>query len=195
MDLGQFIFVLLMAFSLSACAGIRAFIPPLAISILAATGHLTLAPQFTWMGNWEVVAIFAVATVLELIADKYPGVDNVLDGAGLLIKPVMGALLASSIITGIDPVLALCIGIIVGGGSAGLVHAGKAKLRLLSTGFTGGAGNPILSFLEDVLAIVWTSVGIWLPVLAAILVAIGLALLIRKLSSHFKAKPEEEVAV
>ena len=194
MDAGQVIFVLLMAVSLSACAGIRAFIPPLAVSILAATGHITLAPQFGWMGRWEVVAIFGVATILELIADKYPGVDNALDAAGLLIKPAMGALLASSLITGMDPVLALCIGIIVGGGAAGLVHAGKAKVRLLSTGFTGGTANPVLSFLEDAVAVVGTTIGIWLPVLGGLLAIVLLVLLFRKLTHHMH-QGKEEIAV
>jgi len=182
MDVAQLIFVILMAISLSACAGIRAFIPPFAVSLFAMTGHVALAPQFSWMGRWEVAAIFGVAMVCELVADKYPGVDHALDTAGLFIKPALGALLASSVITGVDPVLGLCIGIILGGGVAGVVHVGRAKLRLLSTSFTGGMGNPVLSFVEDAVAVVWSAVMPWVAVVTGVLVIFGLGWLLRKLS-------------
>jgi uncharacterized membrane protein len=188
MDVAQLIFVILMAISLSACTGIRAFIPPFAISLFAMTGHITLAPQFSWMGRWEVAAIFGVAMVCELVADKYPGVDHALDTAGLFIKPALGALLASSVITGVDPVLGLCIGIILGGGVAGVVHAGRAKLRLLSTSFTGGMGNPVLSLVEDAVAVVWAAVMPWVAVVTGVLVIIGGVWLLRRWSHMHQGK-------
>jgi len=175
-----------MAVSLSACAGIRAFLPPLAVSLLALSGHVTLAPGFDWMGRWDVAAVFGLAAMLEIIADKYPGVDHALDAAGLVLKPAMGALLASSIITGMDPLTALCIGIIVGGGTAGIVHVGKAKVRLLSTGFTAGLANPLLSTLEDVGAAIWTVLAISLPYLTVLALIVG-GVLIARLLSHRRA--------
>ncbi len=172
MDIAQIILVILMAVSLSACAGIRAFLPPLAVSLLALGGYITLAPQFAWMARWDVALVFGIAAVLEIVADKYPGVDNLLDGAGLFVKPLAGALLASSVITGMDPLVALALGIIVGGGVAGTVHVAKAKLRLASTAFTGGLANPVVSFFEDAFAIIGTVLAVVWPVV----VAVGLAL-------------------
>jgi len=189
MDVGQLIFVILMAVSLSACAGIRAFVPPLALSLFAMSGHITLSPQFQWLARWEVAAIFGIAVVLEILADKYPGIDHVLDSIGLVVKPAMGALLASSLITSIDPVLGLIIGIIVGGTTAGVVHAGRAKLRLVSTAFTGGLGNPVISFIEDALSITWAAVMPWVAVVTGILVIVLLWVLIAWLLKHRKKQP------
>jgi len=193
MDAGQFIFVILMAVSLSACAGIRAFVAPLALSLFAMTGHITLSPQFSWLASWEAAAIFGLAVVIEIVADMYPGVDHALDAAALVIKPAMGALMASSVITGIDPLLALCIGIIVGGTTAGVVHVGHAKLRLLSTTFTGGLGNPILSFIEDGVAVVWAALMPWIYILTGILAILLIVWLVRKVLPHSRRAPSAEL--
>jgi uncharacterized membrane protein len=193
MDAGQFIFVILMAVSLSACAGIRAFIAPLALSLFAMTGHITLSPQFSWLASWEAAAIFGLAVVIEIVADKYPGVDHVLDAAAVVIKPAMGALMASSLLTGVDPLLALCIGIIVGGTTAGVVHVGHAKLRLLSTAFTGGLGNPILSFIEDGVAVVWAALMPWIYIVTGILAILLIVWLVRRVLPHSRRAPSAEL--
>jgi uncharacterized membrane protein len=194
MDVMQIVLVILMAVSLSAAAGLRAFIPPLAISLLAQAGYITLAPGFEWMARWDVAAIFGIAAVLEIVADKFPGVDNFLDAAGLIVKPAAGALLASSIITGMDPMVSLILGLIVGAGTAGTIHVAKAKLRLLSTGLTGGVGNSLLSWLEDVLALAGTALGYLLAPLAALGVILLLFWLWRSIL-HFKYRRTEEPAL
>jgi uncharacterized membrane protein len=173
MDTGQWVFIILMAVSLSACAGLRAFIPPLIVSILAMSGYVTLAPQFQWLGRWEVALLFGLAAVLEIIADKYPGVDHALDMAGLVIKPAVGTVIAAGLFTQLDPLVALSLGLILGGGSAGLVHLGKAKLRLLSTSFTAGFANPIVSLGEDICALIWGALAAFAPYLAALLLLLG----------------------
>jgi uncharacterized membrane protein len=182
-----------MAVSLSACAGIRAFVAPLALSLFAMTGHITLSPQFSWLASWEAAAIFGLAVVIEIVADKYPGVDHVLDAAAVVIKPAMGALMASSLLTGVDPLLALCIGIIVGGTTAGVVHVGHAKLRLLSTAFTGGLGNPILSFIEDGVAVVWAALMPWIYIVTGILAILLIVWLVRKVLPHSRRAPSAEL--
>ncbi len=194
MDVIQIVLVMLMAISLSAVAGLRAFIPPFAISLLAQAGYITLAPGFEWMGRWEVATVFGLAAVLEIVADKFPGVDNFLDAAGLVVKPAAGALLASSIITGMDPMVAMILGIIIGGATAGTIHVAKAKLRLLSTGFTGGLGNSVLSWVEDVTALAGTAMGYMLAPLAALLVLFLLFWLWRSIL-HLKRRRLEEPAL
>ena len=42
--------------------GFRVFVPLLALSIAAVTGHLDLAPDFAWLGSWPALVVFAVAT-------------------------------------------------------------------------------------------------------------------------------------
>jgi hypothetical protein len=180
----EIISAVLMGVALAACAGLRAFLPPLALSLLALSGQITLAPGFAWLARPEVAAVFGVAAVLEILGDKYPGVDHFLDAAGLIVRPLAGALVASSLITGMDPLLGLCLGIILGAGAAGAVSLAKTKLRLLSSGVTAGLGNPVLSLLEDGASLTGTLVGVIAPLLAGLLAVAGLVGLTRLLLKH-----------
>jgi uncharacterized membrane protein len=164
------LFAALMGISLSACCGIRAFIPPLAMSLLALSGYIAPASGFEWMGSWEAALAFGIAAILELLADKYPGVDHVLDAVGLVLKPAAGALVAWASLSGSDPLLAACLGIILGGGLAEGFHLVRAKLRLLSTGLTAGIANPVISMAEDAAALFGTLLSVLAPLLGAALV-------------------------
>lgn len=194
MQAQDIVFVILMALSLSACCGIRAFVPLTAVSLLAWTGHLSLAPQFHWLGEPVPVLVFALAAILEIVADKYPGLDHALDAAGLVIKPLAGALLASSLISGMDPTLSLVLGIITGVAAAGTVSLVKAKTRLLTTSFTGGLANPVLSVAEDATSIGGTALSILVPLLSGIGAIVLLVFLWRKAAHLFSRKRQRPAA-
>ena len=174
------LFIILMAVSLSACAGIRAFLPPLAVSLLALGGYIQLAPGFSWMADPLVAGAFALAAVIELVADKFPGVDHALDTAGLVLRPLAGGLLTTSLITGMDPALSLCLGVIVGGSMAGIMQAAKGSVRVLSSATTGGLANPLVSWVEDVVAFIGTILSIVVPILAAALAVTLAVFIVRK---------------
>lgn len=180
-DAAELIFALLIALSLSACCGLRAFLPLATISVLGWTGHLTLATGFDWLAEPTTALALSLAALIEIIADKVPGLDNALDAAGLVIKPLAGTLLASSLIVGMDPLLGVTLGLIVGGGTAGVTHAAKAQLRLFSTGLTGGIGNPVLSAAEDGTAAAFTALGLLVPLLTSVVVLIALWWLVRRM--------------
>lgn len=137
--------------SLSACTGLRAFLPILVVSLLARFHFLKIGNGFEWIGSDATIIVFAVATIIEILADKIGGLDNFLDSIGFVVKPVAATILFSSIFTDIDPFLALVLGLVVGGGTAGAVHFKKASVRALSTLFTFTIVNPIISFIEDLL--------------------------------------------
>jgi len=181
METAQFLVMILMAVSLSAAAGLRAFLPLFAISILSLSGHITLASGFDWLSSPESAIVFGLAVLLEILSDKVPGLDNALDAVGLVVKPLAAALLSSALIVGMDPLLSVVLGLIIGGSVASVIHIGKAKLRLGSTMFTGGAGNPALSLAEDGMSVIGTGISILLPVFSGILVLGVVWLLARKL--------------
>ena len=58
----------------------------------------------------------------------------------------------------------------LGAGTAESVHAGRAAIRPLSTATTAGAGNPVLSLIEDAGSAFLVLVAFVLPVLAFLLV-------------------------
>ncbi len=174
MDGWLIVYGLLMGFTLAATCGIRAFLPLLIISIAAKIGLINLASGFEWMTSWQAITCFASATVIEILGDKIPAVDHFLDTSGAFVRPVAGALAASSLIVGMDPLLAMVIGIIVGVGIAATVSAIKSSLRLFSTGLTGGLANPAISVVEDSATAVTGIASLFIPGLVAFLVVGGL---------------------
>ena len=158
-----------MGLGLAACAGLRAFLPLLVVGLAGRLELVPLSESFAWLATGPALVVLSVAVVAELLADKVPVVDHALDALGTLVKPGAGTLVAASVLTDLPPlptaVLALCTG---GAVSAG-VHLTKAKVRLLSTAATAGIGNPLLSVLEDVGAVIGSVAALVVPLLVAAL--------------------------
>lgn len=166
---------LAMGFALAASVGLRAFLPLLVAGLLARQGILPLGPSFAWMASTPALIVFGSAVVFEILGDKVPFLDHLLDAGGVFVKPLAGTLLAASLFTQLDPLMAMTLGLVGGGAIAGVVHAFKGTTRVASTGMTGGLGNPVLSFFEDGVATLGIVLAFLLPVLAALL---ALAILI-----------------
>src|SRR5215212_3121901 len=106
---------LLLGLGLSASTGLNTFLPLLLLAG-AARFHIAgieLGARFSWLTSDVAIVVLIVACVVELIADKVPAVDHFLDTIGTFIRPVAGALAAASVLTGVDPVVAAVLGIIV----------------------------------------------------------------------------------
>ena len=160
-----------MGLALAATTGLRAFLPLYVVGCLGALGHLELAEGFEWMR--EPVALFGLgaAVLIEVAGDKLPVVDHFLDAAAVFIKPVAAMVAAASVMTELDPMLTVVIGLVLGGSLAQGVHLVKAKIRLLSSAFTATLANPFLSLIEDVLALAATLLAFLLPVLIFVLIS------------------------
>src|SRR3982751_1473563 len=83
---------------LAAAAGFRVFLPLLATSIAAYTGHLHLSENFTWLGSMPALVMFAVAAVVEILAYYVPAVDNLLDTIMTPLALVAGTVLSAAVI-------------------------------------------------------------------------------------------------
>lgn len=164
--------------SLAACAGLRAFLPLLAVGVAGRLELLPLRGSFEWMSEWPALTIFGVAVILELLGDKFPILDHFLDSVQVLVKPVAGALLAASVLTQLSPLQAAVLAIIAGGTVAEGVHLAKAKVRLLSSVGTAGVGNPVLSVIEDIGAVVGSVLSILVPLLVLALLVLALVALV-----------------
>ena len=160
---------------LAAACGFRVFLPPLVLSVAALSGHLYLAPGFQWMGTWPALTAFAVATALEVAAYYIPWVDNLLDTAATPIAVVAGIVMAASCITDVSPFLKWTLAVIAGGGAAGLVQILTVKTRALSSLFTGGLANWVVSTVETVSSTVLSILVVLIPLFAFILLMIFLA--------------------
>lgn len=176
---GLFVTQLAMGFALAACVGLRAFLPLLAAGLLARFGYVNLGPSFAWMESTPALIVFGSAFVFEVLADKIPFLDHGLHAVEAFVKPMAATLLAASLFTNLDPVLAITLGLIGGGTIAGAVQALRGGARLLSTGATAGLANPVLSLFDDFLAVSGVAFAILLPVLAAIVVIVLVVLGVR----------------
>jgi hypothetical protein len=174
---------LAMAIGLAACAGIRAWLPLFLVGGLAKLGVLTLGSSFMFLADTRALVLFGAATLIEIAGDKIPAVDHALDAISTVLRPAAGALLAASVMWQIqDPLTASVLGIAVGAPSALLPHAWKSMLRATSTALTGGLANPVVSVLEDLIALGLFLVTVVLPLVAAGLLLLVAFLVLRRLS-------------
>jgi len=173
---------LALGIGLAACAGLRAWLPLLLLGGLARWGVVDLGPSFEFVASTRALILFGVATVIEIAGDKIPAVDHTLDALSTVLRPAAGSLLAASVLWQIsDPLTAMALGIAVGAPSALVPHAAKSTLRVVSTTFTGGLANPVLSFVEDAATFVLFALTVVLPVVAATLVVLTGFLVARRL--------------
>lgn len=180
---------LALGIGLAACAGLRAWLPLLLTGLLARFGYLTLGTNFQFLTGDRALLLFGAATLIELLGDKFPAVDHALDAIGTVLRPAAGALLAASVFWQIqDPLTAIALGLVVGAPSALVPHAAKSALRTLSTTFTGGLATPVLSLIEDVIAIGIFVLTVLVPLFVAATVLLAALLLLRWLRSRTRTQ-------
>lgn len=165
---------------LSAAAGLNAYIPFLAVALLARfTDLVTLPAGYEWIESGWAIGIGAVLLFTEVVLDKIPAVDTVNDTIQTFIRPSMGGLVfaATSAAADLDsstwmaerPWVSVVLGVVL----AGLVHTGKMAARPVVNGATVGVGAPVVSTVED-----GASIGLSLiALLAPVFVIVALALL------------------
>ncbi|TGE28023.1 DUF4126 domain-containing protein [Hymenobacter metallicola] len=158
--------------ALAACSGFRIFVPLLAANLAYLTGFMAPSPGFEWLGTWPALGVLATATLAEMLAYYVPVIDNFLDTITTPASFIAGTLLMTSALPHLDPMVRWGLGILVGGGTAGMVQSGTALLRAGSTATTAGFGNPILATLENILAVAGSALGLFLPLIMAGLVIV-----------------------
>jgi len=170
--------------ALAAATGFRAFLPLFGLGLVARLGWTTIRPAEQWLAGDLALIALGTATVVELLADKIPVVDHVLDSIATVIRPVAAWVVSFGVLTPLGQEWAGALATVLAGGAFG-VHALKAKARVGSTLATVGTANPFLSAIEDAIALTLTLVGILAPILAllflVLLVWVGIKVL-RKVS-------------
>lgn len=186
---------LVMGLGLSACCGFRVFVPLLAASIATKLGLLHLGSGFQWMSSTPALICFGAATIFEIAGYYIPFIDNILDTIMTPASVIAGTLLtASAIIPDLDPMLKWGLGIIVGGGSAGIIQAGTALTRATATATTAGVANPVVATVEHILAIVGSVFSVLVPFVIAGIVCIVIVVMLFFVIRYFKKQiPKTQV--
>jgi glucan phosphoethanolaminetransferase (alkaline phosphatase superfamily) len=182
MELNHILLGVCLGISLSACCGFRVFIPLLVSNVAALTGFHHFASGFEWMGSWLAFSILLTATLLEIGAYYIPWIDNLLDHITLPVAVLAGTLLATATFPAeIAPVTKWVLGIMAGGGSAGLIQTGTSLLRITSSATTAGTGNAVVATTENISAIALSVLALLIPVLVALLMLLLFWLIARKI--------------
>ena len=164
--------------ALSAACGFRIFVPLLAVGAAQATGYLTLAPKFAWIGSTPALVVLGVATVIEIAAYHVPWLDHLLDTIASPAAIVAGIVVTASVVTDMDPLWRWTLAVIAGGGLAGAVQGSTVLVRAASTATTGGLANPVVATAELVGSVAISILALLVPVLALVTVMLGILLTI-----------------
>ena len=168
--------------ALSAAAGLRVFVPLLLTGLAARAHWLMLTPSMNWIASDVALVAFATATVLEVGAYYVPWLDNLLDALATPAAIAAGVITSAAVTPELSPFLRWALAIVAGGGAAGLVQAGTALLRLKSSTLTAGVANPVVATTELVGSIALSLLGLLVPLLAAAIAVILVAVLLRLVS-------------
>ncbi|MEP7028037.1 MAG: DUF4126 domain-containing protein [Candidatus Eisenbacteria bacterium] len=177
--------------ALAACAGMRAFLPLLVVGIAGRFANFQLSEGYQWLSTDGALVTFGIAVIAETLADKVPILDHALDTAGMIIKPAVGTMVAAAMFVHLSPFHATLLGIAVGGTIATTVGLAKAKVRILSSLTTGTLLNPVLSFVEDVVATVIAAVALIAPFLALAFIAAIVVYAVRRLGRPRRPPPAD----
>lgn len=174
----EIVVALLLGLGLSASCGFRVFLPLLVTSLAA---YFKLLPEgltysILWMGTLPAVITFATAAVIEIAGYYIPVVDNFLDFIATPLSVAAGTLLTASFLQIDNEMIKWSLGLIVGGGTAGVVQTGTALTRLLSSKTTLTTGNGLLATGENTLAFTGAVFAFIVPVIAGVL-AIAIVLI------------------
>jgi hypothetical protein len=162
----------LTAIGLAACAGLWAFLPIFGVGLAARLPGWPLPPGLDTLASDTALLIFGLATLVELAADKIPVVDSILDVIHAVVGPVVGVLAAYISFSNLPLPYALALAIMTGATVAGGVHALAATSRIKTSVLTVGIANPVLSVIEDILAISTLVLTILAPALVLLVFAV-----------------------
>lgn len=134
---------------LAAGCGWNTFSPLLVLALAdRISGGELLNRPFDFISSVGGILFFLAMMTLELVADKVPRLDHVLDILGAVLRPATGALCFMAITehdASMHPILAMLFGLVIGG----LAHWDKVHRRIRLARESIGLGTPFVSLVED----------------------------------------------
>jgi Domain of unknown function (DUF4126) len=173
---------------IAAATGFRVFLPLLVMALAARFGGLQLTSGFDWVTSNGAIIALATAAVVEIGAFYIPWVDNALDAVAAPASVLAGTLAVASQAGSSDPWMNWVVGLIAGGGTAGVVQLGTMALRGVSLVATGGLANPIVATIENAAAFIVALLAVLVPILAIIAVGVIVFIIARRVRQRKQAR-------
>ena len=157
---------------LASASGFRVFLPVFALSLASYFNVIPLNESWAWIGGLPALISFGVAMIFEIFGYYIPFIDNLLDTIAAPLAAIAGFVVMSSTMVDISPTMTTILAIITGSGSATAFQGLTTTTRLASSVKTAGLGNSVVSTAETGTAITLSSLAIFLPIVAVILVLV-----------------------
>lgn len=184
--------------ALAAAAGLNAYIPLLGLGLLARFTDLVQLPDgWAWIANDWSLWIIGVLLVAEILVDKIPALDSFNDVLQTAVRPASGGMVfaagsSSDTFAVPDPAAFIesaqfwpfVLGMLV----ALIPHLLKTLVRPLINVISAGIGAAVMSFLEDLGAVVLTVLAVLLPLLALVVLVVLVVWLARWLRRGIAAR-------
>ena len=163
---------------LATAAGLNAYVPLLAIGLLARfTNVIDLPDAWVWlMSNWALILV-SVLFVIEVLVDKFPALDTVNDVIQTVIRPASGGMVFAAgagsetvavadpqVLTDMSAVWPIVVGIVI----ALVPHLVKALARPIINSLSGGIAAPVVSTAEDTGSIGLTILAVFAPLVGIV---------------------------
>ncbi|MDS1271992.1 DUF4126 domain-containing protein [Lipingzhangella sp. LS1_29] len=168
---------ILVGLGLSAAAGLNAYIPLLLLGLVARYGELLPLPEsWQWLESPVMLGVLGVLLLLELVADKVPGVDTVNDLVQTVVRPTSGGITfgaGASAATVDGTPESGSLGPVVAGVLVALaLHGVKSLARPALNTLTLGTAGVVVSTVEDAASLTLTLVALLIPILIVVAVPV-----------------------
>jgi hypothetical protein len=157
---------------LASATGFRVFLPVFALSLASYFNIIPLNESWAWIGGIPALISFGAAMIFEIFGYYIPFIDNLLDTIATPLAAVAGFVVMASTLVDINPTLTTIFAIIAGGGTASAMQGMTTMTRLTSSVKTAGIGNPVVATAETGTAITLSTLAIFLPIVAIIVVVV-----------------------
>jgi hypothetical protein len=161
----------------SFAAGINLYATVAILGLTSRYGWVALPEQYRIFDNDIVIGAAIVMYLIEFVADKVPWVDSVWDAVHTVIRPVGGAVIAVTTLGDASPATEGLVALLGGTLAAG-THLTKTGTRAVANTSPEPFSNWILSLAEDAFVIGLGVIALKYPVVAAMIVMVGVVLMI-----------------
>ena len=163
---------------LALASGVNTYLPLFLLALFARYSHVVhLSPRFQFLISPPAMVILGLLAACEILAQKFPGLDNLWDVLHSLLRPLAGAVAAGATLN-TSNLFEMVLGMVAGGTLAAAAHSAKTGVRLTTSVKTLGAANLGVSLVEDVAVLGASLLSIFDPRVMLVLAAVFVVLFI-----------------
>jgi hypothetical protein len=161
---------------LALSSGVNTYLPLFLLALFARYGRVVqVSARFEWLVSDQAIFVLGLLALSEILAQKFPVLDNVWDFLHTFLRPLAGAVATGATLT-TNNAFETAAAMLLGGTLAAAAHSTKSSLRLMSTTKSLGAANFVLSLGEDAAVLITTLLSIYAPWVMLVIVILFILL-------------------